>query len=176
MYIIIMTNEMAEEMTMAKQMNVNMQLLDLEMRVLARMVLILLYERSCKKCYPCKKAYETVLPLLQNETETFYEKCIETIGQLENDIHKYRCFMCIPIEYTCKNCRKVMTDPDLSMFIFIEYIDLMLRDYIGISQHQFFGLNIFNKESVTWEEINPNSLEASKFAQKLLSYVLQKSL
>ena len=58
---------MAEEMTMAKQMNVNMQLLDLEMRVLARM-----------------------------------------------------------IEYTCKHFRRVMRDPDLSMFICKEYIDLMI--------------------------------------------------
>ena len=69
-----------------------------------------------------------------------------------------------------------MTDPDLSMFICKEYIDLMLQDYIGISQHQFFGINMLTKESFTWEEINSNSLEASKFAQKLLSYVLQKIL
>ena len=77
---------------MAKQMNVNMQLLDLEMRVLARMISILLYERSCKKWSPCKRAYNTILPLLQNETETFYEKCIENVGRMENDIHKYHCF------------------------------------------------------------------------------------
>ena len=66
---------------MTKQMNVNIQVLDLEMRVLARMIRILFYERSCKKCPPCKRAYNVVLPLLQNETETFYEKCIENIGQ-----------------------------------------------------------------------------------------------
>ena len=161
---------------MAKQMNVNMQLLDLEMRVLARMISILLYERSCKKWSPCKRAYNTILPLLQNETETFYEKCIENVGRMENDIHKYHCFMCLPIEYTCKHFRKVMRDPDFSMFICKEYIDLMLRDYVGISQHQFFGINMFSKETFTWDEINPNSLEASKFAQKLLSYVLQKIL
>ena len=59
---------------MAKQMNVNMQLLDLEMRVLARMIRILLYERRCKKCPPCKRPSNVILPLLQNETETFYEK------------------------------------------------------------------------------------------------------
>ena len=167
---------MAEEMTMAKQMNVNMQLLDLEMRVLARMMHILVYERSCKKCTPCKRAYDTALPLLQNGTETLYEKCIENIGQMENDIHKYRCFMCLPIEYTLKNVRKVMTDPVLSMCICKEYIYLMLPDYIGISQHQFFGIIMFNKESLSWEEIIPNSLEALKFAQKRLSYVLQKIL
>ena len=85
-------------------------------------------------------------------------------------------FMCLPIEYTCKHFRKVMRDPDFSMFICKEYIDLMLRDYVGISQHQFFGINMFSKETFTWDEINPNSLEASKFAQKLLSYVLQKIL
>ena len=75
---------MTGEMTMAKQMNVNTPLLDLEMRVLARMIRILLYERSCKKCPPCKRASGVILPLLQNETETFYEKCIENIGQMEN--------------------------------------------------------------------------------------------
>ena len=167
---------MTGEMTMAKQMNVNMQLLDLEMRVLARMIRILLYERSCKKCPPCKRASNIILPLLQNETETFYEKCIENISQMENDIHTYHCFMCLPIEYTCKHFRRVMTDADLSLFVCKEYIDLMLHDYRGIDQHQFFGYNMFSKETFTWDEINPNSLEASKFIQKLLSYILQKLL
>ena len=109
--------DMTGEMTMAKQMNVNMQLLDLEMRVLARMIRILLYKRSCKKCPPCKRASNVIVPLLQNETDTFYEKCIENIGQMENDIHKYQCFMCLPIEYRCKHCRRVMSDPDLSLFV-----------------------------------------------------------
>ena len=58
---------------MAKQMNFNRQLLDLEMQVLARMIRILLYERSCKKCPPRKRASNVILPVLQNETETFYE-------------------------------------------------------------------------------------------------------
>ena len=71
---------MNEEMTMATQMNITMQLLDLEMRVLARMIRILLYERRCKKCPPCKRASTVILPLLQNETEPFYENCIENIG------------------------------------------------------------------------------------------------
>ena len=102
------------------------------------MIRILLYERSCKKCTLCKRAYNTILPLHQNETETFYEKCIEHIGRMENDMHKYHCLMWLPIGYTCKNFRGVMRDPDLSMFICKEYIDLMLRDYVGISQHQVF--------------------------------------
>ena len=69
-----------------------------------------------------------------------------------------------------------MSDPDLSMFVCKEYIDLMLRDYRGIDQHQCFGISMFSKETFTWDEINPNSLEATKFAQKLFSYVLQKLL
>ena len=69
-----------------------------------------------------------------------------------------------------------MTDADLSMFVCKEYIDLMLHDYRGIDQHQFFGYNMFSKETFTWDEINPTSLEATKFTQKLLSYVLQKLL
>ena len=80
--------EMTGEKTMAKQMNVNMQLLDLEMRVLARMIRIVLYERSCKKCPPCKRASNVILPVLQNESETFYEKCIENSGKMENDIQE----------------------------------------------------------------------------------------
>ena len=69
-----------------------------------------------------------------------------------------------------------MSDPDLSMFICKDYLDLMLRDYRGICQHQFFGYNMFSKETFTWDEIHPNSLEATKFTQKLLSYVLKKLL
>ena len=95
---------------------------------------------------------------------------------MENDIHKYQCFMCLPIEYACTHFRRVMTDADLSMFVCKEYIDLMLHDYRGIDQHQFFGYNMFSKETFTWDEIHPNSLEASKFIQKLLSYILQKLL
>ena len=53
-------------------------------------------------------------------------------------ITAYQCFMCLPIENKCTDVRKVMTDPDLSMVICKEYIDLLLRDYLGISQHQFF--------------------------------------
>ena len=161
---------------MAKQMNVTMQLLDLEMRVLARLIRILLYERSCKKCPPCKRASNVILPVLQNETETYYEKCVENIGQMENDIHKYQCFMCLPIEYTCKHFRRLMTDADIYIFVCKENIDLMLRDYRGIDQHQFFGYNMFSKETFTWDEINPNSLEASNFIPKLLSYIVQKLL
>ena len=84
--------------------------------------------------------------------------------------------MYLPIEYTCKHCRRVMRHPDLSMVVCKEYIDLMLQDYVGISQHQCFGYTMFSKETFTWDEINPNSLEALKFTQKLLSYVLQKLL
>ena len=57
----------------------------------------------------------------------FMRHVLKILGEWRMIYTKYLSFMCLPSEYTCTNFRKVMTDPDLSMFICKDYIDLMLR-------------------------------------------------
>ena len=160
-----------------------------EIEKLANDVCMKLYEKSCKRCRSCKRAYDEMVKILKGKNK--FMEIEKLVSKRPPSCHMHECYMTMPIRNITNNfydvaCSMEIEKPeDASKEL--NYIFEMLECYRDLSPEKWIIVNIFTTpeemkyrygvtDHIPYSMMNKNSLESHVIYVHLLMAVLDKTL
>ena len=180
---------MEEHSLLLKKRVLDINNLQREIEKLASDVCMKLYEKSCKRCRSCKRAYDEMVKILKEKNK--FMEIEKLVSKRPPSYHMYECYMTMPIRNITNNFYDVACNmeiekhEDASKELY--YIFEMLECYRDLSPEKWIIVNIFTTPEemkhrygvtghIPYNMLNKNSLESHVIYLHLLMAVLDKTL